>query len=395
MKEKLEVIIKESNLPVEEQNTIKSGFEGYESTIKDWESKVKAIVVTDETQTDLILEAKEARRFLRNKRLEIEDNRKKLKEQSLRKGQAIDAIAKYLTSLIQPLEEHLELQEKYIVLKEKARLDELESKRKEELGQYVENLAIYNLRIMTEEEYQALLATNKEVFERRQEEARKAEEARIAEEKRQELCKERYTKLTDLGMERDIFTGIISYDHEIQVKISDVENASEEEFQNIYDSMKQKISDRRAELEKLRKQAEAQRLEAEKARKEALEKVRIEREKQEALLKKEREEKAKLEAELKAQKDAEEKRLRDEKEAKEKAEREEREAKERAEKEEAERQRKLKAAPDKDKLKTLAANILNIEYPEMQSDDGKNIINGVKELMKKVNIYIINNVEKI
>jgi len=46
-------------------------------------------------------------------RIEIEKTRKALKEQSLRKGQAIDSIAKYLTSLVSPIEEYLKQQEDF------------------------------------------------------------------------------------------------------------------------------------------------------------------------------------------------------------------------------------------------------------------------------------------
>ena len=48
--------------------------------------------------------AREGRLFLAQKRIDVEKARKALKEQSLRKGQAIDAIAKFLTSLIEPTE---------------------------------------------------------------------------------------------------------------------------------------------------------------------------------------------------------------------------------------------------------------------------------------------------
>lgn len=55
-------------------------------------------------------------------RIEIEKTRKSLKEQSLRKGQAIDAIARFLTSLISPIEDHLRLQEDFLKIQEEKNL---------------------------------------------------------------------------------------------------------------------------------------------------------------------------------------------------------------------------------------------------------------------------------
>lgn len=116
----LSLIVQNSNLePVEAQSIIER-FNTYEEIAKDWEAKAKAIVVTNASQVTEMKMAREGRLFLAQKRIDVEKTRKALKEQSLRKGQAIDAIAKFLTSLIEPTEKYLKEQEDFVkIQKEK------------------------------------------------------------------------------------------------------------------------------------------------------------------------------------------------------------------------------------------------------------------------------------
>lgn len=126
-------IITESNLEVVESNNIIEKFGDYEFVAKEWESKAKAIVVTDASQKTEMEMAKTARKKFSEMRIEIEKTRKSLKEQSLRKGQAIDAIARFLTSLISPIEDHLRLQEDFLKIQEEKKLAEEKKKIEEQL----------------------------------------------------------------------------------------------------------------------------------------------------------------------------------------------------------------------------------------------------------------------
>ncbi len=150
METQIEVIVNESKVLDSEKEALVAGFDAYEAIAKEWETKAKEIVVTDLSQKDMIARAKEGRKFLKEKRLEIEKNKTAMKEQSLRKGQAIDAIARYLIALIKPSEDYLESQEKFAEIQEENRLMNLEKTRSEELGQYTDT-SIYNFRIMSEE----------------------------------------------------------------------------------------------------------------------------------------------------------------------------------------------------------------------------------------------------
>ena len=137
MENQLSVIIKESGLEEAESNSLMEKFGNYEQIAKEWELKAKAIVVTNNSQTVEMAMAKAARRKFSDLRIEVEKARKTMKEQSLRKGQAIDAIARFIVSLISPIEEYLRLQEDFTKIQATKKAEEerieLERRAEEEL----------------------------------------------------------------------------------------------------------------------------------------------------------------------------------------------------------------------------------------------------------------------
>lgn len=324
--------IKQMNLPPELVNDLQINFNPLFAKAQEWKNKAESINVVDINDKEGMKAAREARLELKNIRVNADKIRSKLKEESLLKGKAIDGMYNIIKFLIVPIENHLEEQEKFAELQEEKRLNELTEKRISELSKYVEDVSIFNVRTMTDEAYNALLESQKKLFEVKQEELKKIELERIAKEKAEKEEQER-----------------------IRLENEKLKKEAEERERKI------------AEERKIQEEKEAK----EKAEREAKEKK--EREEFEAKLKKEREEKEKLEAEIRAKKDAEIK----------------------AQKEEEIRLRKQQTAPDKDKLRKLAADLLAMEYPELQSEDGKKIVAGVKELMKKVNIYIVENIERL
>jgi len=115
---KLQVIINDSGLETTKARVLLENFKDYFDIADEWETKAKAIVVTDENQTPDMQMARVGRLFLRDKRIAIEKIRKDLKEQSLREGKAIDGIANILKSLIIPIEEYLEKQERFVEIRD-------------------------------------------------------------------------------------------------------------------------------------------------------------------------------------------------------------------------------------------------------------------------------------
>lgn len=101
----LEIIVKESGLTGSKASFILEQFQSYFALASEWETKAKTLVVSRPDQTAEMAMAREGRLFLREKRIAIENSRKKLKEDVLREGKAIDGIANVLKALIEPIVE--------------------------------------------------------------------------------------------------------------------------------------------------------------------------------------------------------------------------------------------------------------------------------------------------
>ena len=114
----LTALIEKSGLSQDQKNLMTIKFGEAFDIAKQWEEKAATIEVTDASQTDLMQQARDGRLFLSKKRIAVEKTRKEMKESSLREGQAIDLIARTLTGLIKPIEDHLEQQERFVELRE-------------------------------------------------------------------------------------------------------------------------------------------------------------------------------------------------------------------------------------------------------------------------------------
>lgn len=120
----LQVLVKDLE-PTKGQFFIEK-FSDHVKMAAEWAKKAKNIIVTDENQSVLMSQARIARLFLRDKRLEIENTRKILKADALKEGQAIDKISNFLKDLITPTELHLERQEKFVEFREKAEKERIQ-----------------------------------------------------------------------------------------------------------------------------------------------------------------------------------------------------------------------------------------------------------------------------
>jgi hypothetical protein len=171
----------ENGLPREVVLSIDSKFKEYEDIANEWNKKAYEIVVTDDSQVDLIQKAREGRLLLKAKRVEIEKTRKRLKEQSLLEGRFIDSLAKRLFAIIEPAEEHLELQEKHTEIKEQLRKSKLKAERLELLNPYLHflDLTQFDLSTMSDVAFNTILNGAKvslENFEKAQEKIRLEQE---------------------------------------------------------------------------------------------------------------------------------------------------------------------------------------------------------------------------
>lgn len=113
MENNLEVIVKESGLEGVKAKSIIEQFQDCFKIAAEWEAKAKTLVVTRGDQKTEMAQAREGRLFLRDKRINIENSRKRLKEDVLKEGRAIDSICGTLKALIEPIETYLDEQEHF------------------------------------------------------------------------------------------------------------------------------------------------------------------------------------------------------------------------------------------------------------------------------------------
>jgi len=159
MNQEITKLLENSLIEKSKSDYIIEKFSDFTKIANEWNEKANAILVTDESQKDLMLQAREGRLLLKAKRIEIEKTRKSLKEQSLNEGRLIDGIAKSLTALVEPAEKHLELQERYAEIQDQKRKAELKAKRYELILPYAEVIdpETLNLDLITEEAFVGIL----------------------------------------------------------------------------------------------------------------------------------------------------------------------------------------------------------------------------------------------
>ncbi len=308
---------------VEEQTglTLKEKFLPFFEKAEEWKTKAASIVVTEASQKELMADARKARLFLKDIRVQADKTRKELKEDSIRYGKAVQGVYNVIEYMIVPIEEHLEKQEKFAEIQEAQRRDKLKAERELELQPYMEFVA-YNLDLggMGDDDYAKILNGAKLQMQAKNEAIQREEAERIERERIQEA--ERIAK----------------------------EKADAEERERI-----------RVENEQLRAEAEQreQQMRAER------EKAEVERKALEAKAEEERRERLRIEAEASAKAEAE------------------RQAKAaeaaRIKAEEAAKQ----AAPDIEKAKALAAEIRNIKAPEMATKAGRDKVARAMALLQQ------------
>lgn len=334
----IELLVPDKELPPSLLTSIEAGFKDAFAKAETWRQKALAINVTDVSQTADMKMARVARLDLKQIRVDAEKTRKRLKEDSLRFGRAIDGVNNLLLAAIVPLEEHLEAQEKFgerLIAQQKRELGE---KRLAEVSPFlVEGQMMPALDVMTEDQFKSFLADSQLLHEARIEAAKKAEADRIAKEAAEAAERERMR----------------------------LEN----------EKLKKEVAEREAAAKAEREKAEREAMAAaERARKEreAIEaKAKAERDAAEAKARKEREA---LEARAKAEREAAAAKIREAEAARAKLEKEaadKRAAEEASKKEAEEKARKAAGAPDKAKLLAFATSIRSLPQPIMASEDGK------------------------
>ena len=107
-------------LPSTDCQLLLEAFKEYFGMAAEWQEKAKKIKVTDESQIDMMLLAREGRKAMQQARLDLERTRVDQKKFALSKGKAVDGMANVLKHPIIQLESYLREQEDFVVNKAKA-----------------------------------------------------------------------------------------------------------------------------------------------------------------------------------------------------------------------------------------------------------------------------------
>jgi hypothetical protein len=218
---------------------IQGHFLEFERKASSWMKKAKTIKVTDATQQKEMEQAREARLELKKIRIAIDGKHRELKEESLRTGQTLDKIKRTLTGLIEPIEDYLLEQEKFVETQEIKRKEELFKTRIASLLPFIpeHEAKAFPLGSMSEEAFGNMLNGYKLQFEHNEREA--ARQKRLREEQ----------QLRDEAERKHLA-------------------AENEKLRKEKEQQESKLKKEREERQKLEREAEAKRLAEENDRKE-------------------------------------------------------------------------------------------------------------------------------
>jgi hypothetical protein len=335
--EEVSLVVKSSGIAQDSALTLHQSFQSLFSQAKEIITESKKITVTDSAQKLNIKLAREYRLALRKVRTDSEKTKKELKEDSLRRGRAIDGFHNILLHIVEPEEARLDEQEKFIERQEAARKEALKAERTAKLSEIQIDGAFYNLGEMPDDAFSQLLESSKIAYQAKKDAAAKAEAEKIAREAAEAEAREKM-RIENERMKREAF--------EREKQINEERNRAAAE-------QRAKDEAARKEREELQKKMNEEKAKADALRKEQEEKAHKEREAFEAALKTQREAREKAEREALAAK-LEAARIEQLK----------------ADAELAEK-KKAAAAPDKAKIQSVAQSIRSIEIPDMVTENGK------------------------
>jgi hypothetical protein len=383
-KELLAVAAQNGLLPETTQN-LQSTFAPLFKQARSVLEKSRSIHVTDVSQKLEIKLARTLRLELRAIRVASDKTRKELKEESLKKGKAIDGFHNILLHLVEAEERRLDEQEQFAERLEAERKAALKAEREEMLKPYSIDTAVFSLGDMTEDTFNQLLSGTKLAHEAKIEAARKAEADRIAAEQAH-LAEQARIKAENERLKKE------AEEKEAALAAERAAAAAERAKQEV--ALK-------AERERVAAEQAAERARVTKEQAEAAAAAKAELDRREALAAEERKKQeaaaaeirrvaadqaAKAEADRKAQEEAarkERERLQaiadSERAAREKLEAEQAAAKKAAD----DAARKAAAAPDKEKLRAFAEALWGMTLPELTTPAGIAVMTVLKSQHEK------------
>lgn len=371
------LIVQQNQLADDTAQTVLLTFEPLLKKANEWVLKEASINVTDASQTREMKLARETRLALREIRLDADKERKKLKEQSLRQGKAIDGAANIIKALIEPIEQRLQDKEDFVEKQEAARKAKLKTDREAILSPFAVSInmdiSFYPLGDMPQDSFDILLKTTKAQAEEKVALAAKAESDRLAKEaadraeqdrirQENEKLKQEAIKLAQERVEADKKAALER--QRLAAEAAEAKKRADAQAAKLKAESDAKIAAEKAKADaalaaERKKAQDAAFAAAEATRKakaesdriaaEAAEKARKAQEALEAQARKDREAREKMEAEAKRAEEAASARVAAE----------------------AAAAKKAAGAPDRAKVKAFASTIREIKPPTLTTDAGK------------------------
>ena len=359
----LALVVQSSGLEVESARNVTDVFAPLFAQAHSWAEKVATIKVTDATQVREMKLARESRLALKEIRVIAEKNRTRLKEDSLRRGRAIDSVYNTLEALVKPLEAQLKEQEEFVKRQEEQRKARIKAEREEALRPFGVNTAFYQLAEMPEADWAALFNSTVAAHKAAKEAAEKAEAERAAKEQAETAERERIRQENErLRQEAEAAQKAANAERErLLAEQRAIEEQARKEREAIEAQAKAELAKQKAEADRLAAIAAAKAL----AEKQAAE---AQRKAEQAAA----DAKAKVEREAREKAEAEARRLREAQEALKQVEA-------LKLKQEAEAKAKAARAPDREKIAALGTAILAIKMPEVSTPEGQAALAVVKE----------------
>ena len=359
----LALVVQSSGLEVESARNVTDVFAPLFAQAHSWAEKVATIKVTDATQVREMKLARESRLALKEIRVIAEKNRTRLKEDSLRRGRAIDSVYNTLEALVKPLEAQLKEQEEFVKRQEEQRKARIKAEREEALRPFGVNTAFYQLAEMPEADWAALFNSTVAAHKAAKEAAEKAEAERTAKEQAETAERERIRQENErLRQEAEVAQKAANAERErLLAEQRAIEEQARKEREAIEAQAKAELAKQKAEADRLAAIAAAKAL----AEKQAAE---AQRKAEQAAA----DAKAKVEREAREKAEAEARRLREAQEALKQVEA-------LKLKQEAEAKAKAARAPDREKIAALGTAILAIKMPEVSTPEGQAALAVVKE----------------
>ncbi len=221
----IHLIVEDDNLALADSTklNLRDEFIGFYASGKELMEKAAEITVTSVTDIKAMKSARALRLEIRKIRVEADKKRKELKDESIRKGKAIDAVAKCVINACERAENHLAEQEEYAARIEAQERAERKAKREELLKPFGVSVHLFNLEEMAEEDFQGLYEESKSTHEIRLENQRRQKELAA---QKEETRKARSESIRKLGKDpRSYMLGDIS-EEQFQSLVAEIQESA-------------------------------------------------------------------------------------------------------------------------------------------------------------------------